>query len=34
MKNYDEWKTEAPEDETKFECLECGTPVEKEVQYC
>jgi predicted nucleic acid-binding Zn ribbon protein len=34
MKNYDDWKTEAPEDEPEFECSECGTPVEKEGQYC
>lgn len=33
--SYDDWKLQTPdEEESEFECSECGTPVDREGDYC
>ena len=32
--NYDDWKLQTPDEESEFECSECGIPVDREGDYC
>ena len=31
--NSDDWKLQTPDEESEFECSECGTPLDREWDY-